>query len=96
MSTMTATEAKQNFGELLMRSQQEPVEITRNGKRIGVFYADNWRNFDNWRHEDQATHDAKLDESLAQISRGETYSSEDVVARGRELIKELARQRANK
>ena len=36
MKTITATEAKTNFGELLMSAQSEAVSITRNGKEQGV------------------------------------------------------------
>jgi prevent-host-death family protein len=32
MKSVTATEAKNSFGELLMSAQSEPVSITRNGK----------------------------------------------------------------
>jgi len=36
MKIITATEAKNSFGELLMSAQSEPVSITRNGKEKGV------------------------------------------------------------
>lgn len=36
MKTITATEAKSNFGDLLMSAQSGPVTITRNGKEQGV------------------------------------------------------------
>lgn len=36
MKSITATEAKNSFGELLMSAQSEPVSITRNGKEQGV------------------------------------------------------------
>lgn len=36
MKTITATEAQNNFGDLLMNVQNEPVAITRNGKEKGV------------------------------------------------------------
>ena len=36
MQTMTANQAKQNFGELLDKAQRGPVEITRHGRRVGV------------------------------------------------------------
>jgi prevent-host-death family protein len=36
MKYVTATEAKNSFGELLMKAQSEPVSITRNGKEQGV------------------------------------------------------------
>jgi len=36
MKTITATEAQNNFGELLMDAQSEPIFITRNGREKGV------------------------------------------------------------
>ena len=36
MKTITATEAQNNFGDLLMNVQSEPIAITRNGKERGV------------------------------------------------------------
>lgn len=36
MKTITATEAQNNFGDLLMNVQSEPISITRNGKEKGV------------------------------------------------------------
>lgn len=36
MKTISATEAQNNFGDLLMSAQSEPISITRNGKEKGV------------------------------------------------------------
>lgn len=36
MKSVTATEAKNNFGDLLMNAQSAPITITRNGKEQGV------------------------------------------------------------
>lgn len=36
MKTISATEAQNNFGDLLMNAQSEPISITRNGKEKGV------------------------------------------------------------
>ncbi len=36
MKIITATEAQNNFGNLLMDAQSEPISITRNGKEKGV------------------------------------------------------------
>ncbi len=32
MNTLTANDAKRNFGELLLKAQREPVRITKNNK----------------------------------------------------------------
>ena len=36
MQTYTATDAKREFGEVLIKSQHSPVSVTRNGKPIAV------------------------------------------------------------
>lgn len=36
METITAQVAKTQFGELLMKAQREPVEISKHGKRVAV------------------------------------------------------------
>lgn len=36
MDTYSATDAKREFGEVLMKSQRDPVGVTRNGKPIAV------------------------------------------------------------
>lgn len=36
MHRLTANEAKTQFGELLLKAQREPVQISRNGKPVAV------------------------------------------------------------
>ncbi len=36
MRTMTANEAKTQFGDMLVKAQQAPIQISRNGKPIAV------------------------------------------------------------
>lgn len=36
METLNASDAKREFGELLMKAQREPVGINKNGKPIAV------------------------------------------------------------
>ncbi len=40
MQTYTSTDAKREFGEVLLKSQQSPVSVTRNGKPIAVIVSD--------------------------------------------------------
>lgn len=76
MSKMTATEAKQNFGDLLMNAQHEPVEIIKNGKRVGVYYADAWQAFRHYKSELSLAESIKR--GLADIEAGRVNSAEDV------------------
>ncbi len=36
METYTSTDAKREFGEVIMKAQNEPVRINRNGKIVAV------------------------------------------------------------
>lgn len=36
MESFSANKAKTNFGELLLRVQRAPIQITRNGKEVAV------------------------------------------------------------
>lgn len=39
MHSMTANEAKARFGEILLKSQREPVHISKHGKPVAVLIA---------------------------------------------------------
>ena len=69
MRTMSAKEAKNHFGELLMEAQKAPVTIEKNGKPVAVVYSMEWH---------EAAEEAKLDwlkravaEGSAEADRGE-------------------------
>lgn len=40
MDTYSSTDAKREFGEVLMKSQRAPVSVTRNGKPVAVIVSD--------------------------------------------------------
>ena len=40
METFSASNAKREFGEVLMKVQQSPISVTRNGKPIAVVISD--------------------------------------------------------
>ena len=40
MQTYTSTDAKREFGEVLLKSQQAPIGVTRNGKSVAVIVSD--------------------------------------------------------
>lgn len=81
MRTMSAKEAKNHFGELLMEAQKSPVTIEKNGKPVAVLYSMEWH---------EAAEEAKLDwlkravaEGIAEADRGELLALDD------ELIAEI-------
>jgi len=40
MQVFTSSDAKREFGDVLIRSQIEPISVTRNGKPIAVIVSD--------------------------------------------------------
>jgi prevent-host-death family protein len=52
MRTMSAKDAKNHFGELLMEAQKAPVTIEKNGKPVAVVYSMEWH---------EAAEEAKLE-----------------------------------
>ncbi len=69
MRTMSAKEAKNRFGELLLEAQREPVTIEKNGKPVGVFYS-----WEDHRHIEEVKLErlrAMVAEGLAELDRGE-------------------------
>jgi len=81
MSVMSAKDAKNRFGELLLEAQREPVTIEKNGKPVAVV-----RSYD----DDQEIERMKLErlrgmiaEGLAEVERGEVFEMNDDL---RELI----------
>jgi prevent-host-death family protein len=39
MEKLTANKAKTHFGELLMKVQREPINVTKNGKSVAIVIA---------------------------------------------------------
>ncbi len=80
MDVYTSTDAKREFGEILMKSQIEPISVTRNGKPVAVIVSE---------HEYQ---DMKLQALRAALIEGE--NSGDAGALDMDDIKNKARQAA--
>ena len=89
MRTMSAKEAKNHFGELLMEAQKAPVTIEKNGKPVAVVYSMEWH---------EAAEEAKLDwlkravaEGVAEADRGELieFDSDEAL---HEFFEELKRE----
>ena len=81
MRTMSAKEAKNRFGELLMEAQKAPVTIERNGKPVAVLYSMGW-------------HEAAEEAKLAWLKRAVAKAIEEadlgeLVEFNEELIEEL-------
>lgn len=82
MQTMTANQAKQNFGELLDKAQRGPVEITRHGRRVAVFLSG--EDFDVANELKQKMLDERLAASYEDLKVGRTIPGKQVFQEIRE------------
>ncbi|MEO3992175.1 type II toxin-antitoxin system Phd/YefM family antitoxin [Pseudocitrobacter cyperus] len=76
MQSMPAQQAKNQFGELLMKAQREPVEISKHGKRVAVVISP--EEYDHYTQLKLQSLKSVLAESIAQAERGELHSADDV------------------
>lgn len=78
MQVIPAQLAKNQFGDLIMKAQREPVEISKHGKRVAVVISpDEYDYFSQLKLQSLKT---VLAESIAQAECGELYSVADVFA----------------
>ncbi|EEJ1463354.1 type II toxin-antitoxin system Phd/YefM family antitoxin [Salmonella enterica subsp. enterica] len=78
MEVIPAQVAKNQFGDLLMKVQREPVEISKHGKRVAVVISP--EEYDQFAQLKLQILKAILVESIAQADRGELHSIDDVFA----------------
>lgn len=84
MRTMSAKDAKNHFGELLMEAQKAPVTIERNGKPVAVLYS-----YEDHHHIERAKLEwlkAAIAEADADVAAGRVYEMTD------ELMAEIKSQ----
>ena len=73
METIPAQVAKNQFGDLLMKVQRAPVEISKHGKRVAVVISPD--EYDQLMQLKLQSLKAVLAESIAQAERGELHST---------------------
>ncbi|EAC1658930.1 type II toxin-antitoxin system Phd/YefM family antitoxin [Salmonella enterica] len=78
MEVIPAQLAKNQFDNLLMKVQREPVEISKHGKRVAVVISP--EEYDQFAQLNLQSLKAILAESVAQADRGELHSIDDVFA----------------
>jgi len=97
MRTMSAKNAKNHFGELLMEAQRAPVTIEKNGKPVAVLLSfEEHEEIEKLKLERLRAMIAEADEAVA---RGEVHEwtdelMADIRAEGEELLKRTAQRRA--
>ncbi|MDR0805290.1 MAG: type II toxin-antitoxin system prevent-host-death family antitoxin [Enterobacteriaceae bacterium] len=78
MEVMSAQLAKNKFGDLLIKVQREPVEISKHNKRIAVVISPD--EYDQFIQLKLQNLKVVLAESIAQANRGELYNLDEVFA----------------
>lgn len=78
MEVIPAQVAKNQFGDLLMKVQREPVEISKHGKRVAVVISP--EEYDQFAQLKLQSLKTILVESIAQADRGKLHSIDDVFA----------------
>ncbi|VYU53124.1 type II toxin-antitoxin system Phd/YefM family antitoxin [Metakosakonia massiliensis] len=76
MHVIPAQQAKNQFGDLLMKVQREPVEISKHGKRVAVVISP--EEYDHFTQLKLQQLKAVLAESMAQADSGDLHNIDDV------------------
>jgi prevent-host-death family protein len=75
---LNATEAKREFGDLLLKAQKEPVNIVRNGKRVAAVISND--EFEQYEAYKLMRLKQEIDAGLADVEKGQLHDGADVMA----------------
>ena len=79
MTTLNASDAKREFGDVLLKAQQGPVRINKNGKPVAVVVsATEYKQLETFREYHLK---AKIKEGIADIEAGKVSKGADVLNR---------------
>lgn len=85
MDFLNASDAKREFGDLLMRAQHSPVAIKKNGKQVAVMLSA--VEFERLQAMKEQCLQAALQEGLNEVNSGKQSKGVDVIKRLRERIR---------
>ncbi len=84
METLSASNAKREFGEVLIKAQRAPIRINKNGKPIAVMLsASVWAEVEEMK---RLFLQQEIDKGIADIQAGRVSDGEDVHARLRRRV----------
>lgn len=84
MEILNASEAKREFGEVLLKAQSAPVGINKNGKPVAVVLSvSDYEQFEELRQEHLVS---AINEGLADLKAGNTSDSHSVLSRLRSRV----------
>lgn len=82
---LTATEAKREFGDLILKAQSEAVRISRNGKPVAAVISN--EEFEQYQAFKEQQLQAAIEEGMADLEAGRVRDGETVFAELRKLAK---------
>ena len=84
METVDASDARREFGEVLLKAQKGPVGINRNGKPVAVMVSA--ETFDELQAVQRAALQQAIDDGMADIKAGNIVAGDEVFSRLRKQI----------
>ena len=88
METLNASDAKREFGEVLLKAQKAPVRINKNGKPIAVMVSA--ETFDKLQAAQRAALQQAIDEGMADVRAGRVVDSDEVFSQLRKQVLDAA------
>ncbi len=86
METLSASDAKREFGEVLLKAQKEPVGINRNGKPVAVIVSA--LEFEELQTLKQDALKRELLKGMASLEKGQAIESDKVINALRKRIED--------
>ncbi len=85
MKTVSASDAKRQFGDVLLKAQQAPVRINKNGKPVAVVIsASTFAEFETYR---ETLLQQAIDKGVADIQANRVSAGHDVMQRLRKRVR---------
>ena len=84
METLSASDARREFGEVLLKAQKGPVGINRNGKPVAVMVSA--ETFDELQAVRQAALQQAIDDGMADIKAGNIVEGDEVFSQLRKQV----------
>lgn len=85
METLTASDAKREFGDLLLKVQSAPVGINKNGKPVAVMLS--YVEYEQLAAHKTAQFKAQIQQGIADLDAGRIASGNVVLERLRQRVK---------
>ena len=88
METLNASDARREFGEVLLKAQKGPIGINKNGKPVAVMVSA--ETFDELQAVHRAALQKAIDDGMADIKAGNIVDGDEVFSRLRKQVLDAA------